>query len=67
MADRNPDNSTTYAPDAHDRALMRQAQQELAQFQVPVMVHAGHLHERLDIAVLNAPNGSGLTAPCPTV
>ena len=57
MADKNPDSSTTYAPDAHDRALIRQAQQELAQFRVPVMVSARNPHERLYIAALNAPIG----------
>lgn len=54
MADKkNPDNSSTYAPDNHDRALMREAQRDLAQFHVPVMVHARNSHERLYIAAFD--------------
>jgi len=54
MAGKAPDNSSTYAPDAHDRALMRQGQQDLTKFPVPVMVHARNPHERLYIAAFDS-------------
>ncbi len=54
MADRNnPDGVSTYTPDAHDRQLIRQAQQELSGFSVPVLVSRKNPHERLYLAAFD--------------
>lgn len=51
--ERNPDGVDTYQPDAHDRALIRQAQQDLSTFSVPLLVRSSHPDERLYIAAFD--------------
>jgi hypothetical protein len=55
MADdrRKPDGVSTYTPNAHDRELIPQAQHELAQFSVPVMLSRSLPHDRLYIAAFD--------------
>lgn len=51
--DKNPDVVSTYPLDAHDRQLIQQTQQELAQFSAPVFVSHGNRHQRLYVAALD--------------
>lgn len=58
----NPDNSSTYKMDEHDRKLYTHAETQLAQFKAPVLVSTNNPHEKLYIAAFDG-TGNDRTNP----
>jgi peptidoglycan hydrolase-like protein with peptidoglycan-binding domain len=57
------DGVSYYPADVHDMQTFGDAKRDLAQFLAPVLVHAGHLHERLYIAAFDGTGNDALNDP----
>ena len=57
------DGVSYYPADAHDMLTFEDAKRDLARFSAPILVHAGHPHERLYIAAFDGSGNDALKDP----